>query len=152
MPHEFAEQLDEAFTSVLEQLAFMFAEPTPKDEMPSTVDLPLEVDISFKGPTSGRLSLISSDDICHEMAVNILGIEDETGLAAEAAHDALKELLNVTCGQLLTKIAGERPIFDLSPPQVHEASDDLWTTALRDDQTISYVVDDNPVLLRLALS
>ena len=32
---EYTEQLEEVFISVLEKLAFMFAEAVPKDEMPT---------------------------------------------------------------------------------------------------------------------
>jgi CheY-like chemotaxis protein len=52
-----------------------------------------------------------------KQALHILAEDD---LVRERALDSLKEMLNVTCGQLLTSFAGEGPVFDLSIPTVAE--------------------------------
>jgi CheY-specific phosphatase CheX len=53
-----------------------------------------------------------------ELAANFLGTEASDPVAAAGADDSFKELLNVVCGHLLTAMAGEDPVFDLTMPTV----------------------------------
>ena len=112
---EYTEQLEEVFISVLEKLAFMFAEAVPKDEMPTRGGCSAPNRNSFSGHASGQISMMVRRDICDELVSNILGVDPGEDGGADS-EDALGELLNVVCGQLLTTIAGNEPVFDLSPP------------------------------------
>ena len=152
MPNQYLDQIEEVFTSVLEQLTFMFAELTPNEEMPADVESPLLVEVGFSGHAQGKLQLISPKSICHEMACNMLGLDADDEFDVEPAYDALCELLNVTCGQLLTTIAGDKPVFDLSPPSVTPLTNDSWKTKIRDEQSIGFIVDDSPMLIAFSMA
>ena len=73
------------------------------------------VEIAFRGIFSGRLVLTMSGPILAVAAGNMLG-EDEAEMPREAQLDALGELANVICGNVLPEIAGDRETFALTPP------------------------------------
>ncbi|MDM8539151.1 hypothetical protein QUF70_20550, partial [Desulfobacterales bacterium HSG17] len=50
---------------------------------------------------------------------NMLGIEEDETSTSEQQYDALKELLNVICGNLLPEIAGKEAIFKVGMPQIY---------------------------------
>jgi len=149
---EHSEELEVVFVSVLERLAYMFAEPVTKEEMPSEVSGLIQVNIDFSGHTHGKLTLVATENICSELMVNMLGSDPDDELDGQLLHDAIKELLNVMCGRLLTEIAGHDPIFDLSSPEVNEVDSQEWTTLLNESDAVRFLVDDIPVLLRFSMA
>lgn len=142
-----------AFTEVLEKLAFMFAEPVEPGESSDTPQEALQAEVVFSGPLHGRMTVAVPRDWCSELAANILGVDEEDDAVSENLADALKELVNVSCGHVLTAVAGEKPTFELSPPQVNELSGDDWVRLVADSDTIPMVIDEeNPVLLHFEVT
>ena len=148
---DYTEQIDTVFISVLEKLAFMFAEAVPKEEVPTDIDTLIQTDIRFTGHASGHISLIVRRDICGELVSNILGSDPDETEGAES-EDALGELLNVVCGQLLTTISGDQPVFDLSAPATSRPDIQKWQAFLKDSGTRSYVIDETPILLNFSMA
>jgi CheY-specific phosphatase CheX len=60
------------------------------------------------------------------LAANMLG--QANAPPEEQQHDALGEVANVVCGNLLPRIAGAKEVFQLGPPQLVE-----WNDAPGDD-------------------
>ena len=143
------EPVRHVFLEVLENLGFMFGDPVEKDELPSEVEGCLRAQISYQGPTRGRLTLLVPQSVAGELAANLLGLDaDDDGAQANAA-DALGELMNVTLGQLLTAMAGNEAVFDLSPPVVAEADAASWKQMRDDEQALAFLVEDRPAMLKL---
>jgi len=117
MPETYAQPLVEITTAVLEQLAFFF--PVEADGPPPCGTGDGLVGVDFVGPLKGRLLVRFSEGALPEFAMNMLG-EDETPDVARQ-QDALGELANVICGNVLPRIVGAMAIFSLSAP-VHYAS------------------------------
>ncbi|MCP3981442.1 MAG: chemotaxis protein CheX [bacterium] len=151
MPDCTHEQLRQVFCDVLETLAFMFGESSDRTEVPQQVPSCIEASIRFAGPSAGTLTMLAPSPVAGELAANLLGL-DAVCHEDELARDAIGELMNVTMGHLLTTIAGEAPVFDLSPPQVAAASPDRWPQIAESPQTVALIVEDNPVLLQLSTS
>lgn len=110
---------------ILEKLAFIFS--SPEEEIDS-IDKASSITgrVSFTGPFTGVLEMSISESALPELAGNMLGIdEDET--TVELQQDALKELINVVCGNLLPAIAGKEIIFNVDAPQI-VSSDDSATS------------------------
>jgi CheY-specific phosphatase CheX len=102
--------------SVLEQLAFIFSFPE-EDRAPLDGPDALGARVAFAGPFSGSLHLRIGRDIGPELAGNMLGVDAEE-TTPEQRDDAVRELINVVCGNLLPAIAGKRAVFNVEPPVI----------------------------------
>lgn len=150
MQDDYTEELARVFTEVLEQLAFMFVD-NPDNDGPDEAPPLAAATMRFRGPFAGQLALVVPRDMAPVLAANVLGLDLEDVLIAQAPYDALKELLNVTCGNLLTAIAGDEPVFDLTVPEIEELPAEAWDKLQKRPNTIYRVVEDFPVLLHLAM-
>ncbi|HOX05302.1 MAG TPA: chemotaxis protein CheX [Planctomycetota bacterium] len=151
MDEERAERLGRVFAEVLEKQSFMFAEPAEKAAMPAAVREYVLASMTFSGHWRGSLELAVPIPMCSELAANVLGLEDDDEMATARGPDALKELLNVTCGSILTTLAGDQPVFDLSVPEVVGMFPERWKDLLQSSDTLAFTVEDVPILLRLWL-
>lgn len=148
--NEHRETLCDVFIEVVEKLAFMFGDPCEKDDLPDPESECIKATISFEGTSSGIIELLVPSGMCAEMAANILGMDEDDETAVSKGTDSLKELLNVTCGNFLTAIAGETPVFNVSAPQATRLDLSWWPRVLADPESIGILIDDYPVLLRVA--
>ncbi|MEO7998982.1 MAG: chemotaxis protein CheX [Gemmatimonadaceae bacterium] len=99
--------------ATFEELALICPDTNLSDEQ-SEAPVDVAVTVSFDGPLSGRLVLRASADILPGIAENMLGADGE--YAAATQRDALGELANVMCGNLLPLIGGAKSVFVLSAP------------------------------------
>ena len=118
------EQIKEALTNIavetFEQLAFMFAF-SQEDENPGQFNSPVFARISFSGDFCGTLVMKVSSIILEELAANMLGVDEEEKTTLDQQHDALKETLNIICGNLLPAVAGKQEIFNINAPEIVSA-------------------------------
>lgn len=142
--------VQEVISDVLERFAFMFTDITETDEFSVETKAVLGVHISFKGPMVGVLSMYAPLSFCIALAENVLGVDAEE-LTREHAYDAIKELVNVTCGELLVTLAGKKCIFDLSVPQIEKVKTVDLMKKLDNDNTLTFLVDDEPLVLNLEI-
>ena len=140
----------EVFCEVMEKLAFMFGEPAGKEKSVPTEQAYIQTRMTYTGETSGMLALTVPASLCPQIAANVLGIDPDDERAAAASLDALKEVLNVTCGHVLTAMAGETPVFDLSVPRTSTLDLNQWTDLLARPDTVALSVEDSVVLLEFA--
>lgn len=150
MSPDHSKELAQVFTDVLEQLAFMFVDDADGDGPADPLELAVAT-MAFRGPFSGQLSLVVPRAMAPILAANVLGLDLEDGMIAQAPYDALKELLNVTCGNVLTAIAGDEPVFDLTVPEIEERPAEDWDELRERPNTIHRVVEDFSVLLSLVI-
>ncbi len=80
----------------------------------------LEALVEYRGPTSGRLTCWCTREFAVLVAANVLGLDIRDADAADSAEDALREFMNIVCGQLVTAWYGKTAVFTLSIPQVSE--------------------------------
>jgi len=142
--------LIDVFLNTVESFAYMFAEPYESDEAPPPPERCLKAQMSFIGPMSGAIALLVPEHLCPIIAANALGCEPEEVQEGSGSVDALKELLNVTCGRLLTALAGEKPVFDLTVPVVSPVDAAAWESLCFVPDTAIIRVEDAPVLLHFA--
>lgn len=116
-------------TMVLEQMAFMFADMLEPEELQETSGECYLVRMGYEGegPSKGTVMLAVQEELGSVIAVSMLG-EDETEqeVPESKVADALKELLNICCGQFLTAHFGEEPVFDLTKPEVSKIGTEQW--------------------------
>lgn len=106
---------------VLASLAFML--PVPPEEMsePSDESRPRTwaASVGFTGHANGSVMLVAWEETLPQLAANMLGLpEGSPGASPDQQQDALMELANVICGNLLTEIWGSEAACTLSPPRL----------------------------------
>ncbi len=145
------EVLSDVFIEIAGKFAFMFGEKVGQDELPDADDDDLiRAHLDFKGQLTGTLDIAVPIMMCRELAGNVLGLADEE-LTPDASKDAIKELLNVTCGNLLTALAGEEAVFEVCAPEAAVITVTDWKDMSGNEDTLFFNVDENPVLLRLSI-
>lgn len=102
-----------------EDLAFMFPEPEADGCMESKANA--GVSVAFRGPISGRLELRVSQSVLPALAANMLG-DDEISSSSQQL-DALGEIANVVCGNVLPAITNATEIFHLDSPRAIAAAE-----------------------------
>jgi len=112
---------------VLETMAFAFEMPGEEGPPPGG-DL-VEATVAFSGPFAGRVRLTLPAEIVPELVANMLGDEQPEPPTPQQQHDAVGELANVMCGNLVQEIAGPKPVFRLDPPQVESKNAPYPTAA-----------------------
>ena len=143
--------LARVFTDILEQMAFMFGDGATAENFRELSDEILMAQMQFHGAMRGSLQLAVPVGMCPELAANFLGTEPEEAEDPRIYKDALKELLNVTCGNVLTAVAGEDPVFDLTVPEVTELASGDRESLTEDDATAFMLIDEYPVAIRLTI-
>jgi CheY-specific phosphatase CheX len=143
------ELLERIVGGVLEDAAFVFATPrkSPAREIAGTHAMSVRQE--FWGSLTGHCEIRAPLDLAMTLAANMLGMTDACADAQEICADALKEVLNIICGSLLTTMAGEDPVFRLGTPETR------CGTALSppDDRTSQVWLDaeGHPILFRIRI-
>jgi len=151
MVDEYKTTLSEVFRDVLMRYAFMFGEECEKEDLlPDSLGY-LHVHVAFNGYKQGCIGILAPDELCVEMAANVLGTDMEDDNCADDAKDALEELANVVCGQFLTGAFGDEPIFNLSPPSIANAGELNWVEISENDDSLAFMVEDTPTLVYLKM-
>lgn len=108
----------------IEKLVFMFASPyDPENSTEGDPDIGVRV--SFTGPFSGTLGMKVSEELLSEITVNMLGVDDEDEITSEDQNDALKETLNILCGNILPVIGGKQAVFNIGAPMIIPEGQDI---------------------------
>lgn len=76
------------------------------------------VAVEFTGPFGGRMTLGVSYAMLPVLAANMLGLDEGTLPSDDQQDDALKELLNVICGNVLPALAGTESVFNVQAPRL----------------------------------
>lgn len=105
--------LMEAAVQTFEDLGMMLLNEELTDDQ-KEVKKEASVMVTFSGPFSGRLEITVFGEVTEKLARNISGSEE---LSSDILSlDALGEIANVICGNVLPRIAGVREIFHLTSP------------------------------------
>lgn len=114
-------KIEEVGVRTLEQLAFLFLVPIDAE---CDHEDPIEVRVEFEGLYKGAVYLRVSAPMAHEIAQNMLGIDGASDRGV--VEDALKECVNVLCGNILPELFGKREVFKIhGPERVEEEIGDL---------------------------
>jgi CheY-specific phosphatase CheX len=129
MPESLEAVLVGATQSALEKTAFLFAEPMGPPAADTDDSLPAVVaTVAFSGSHHGAFSIAFPAKLLPVLAVNVLG-EDEAPDAA-TQRDALGELANIICGNVLPALNPEGK-YALGTPIVGGTSTAISGDAVR---------------------
>jgi hypothetical protein len=104
---------------------------------------PVAVMVSFEGPKTGKLVISTCRSLLPILAANILG--DELQPTELQQMDALGEVANIVCGNVLPAVFGPKDPFLLGPPRAIDPA------AIPADPAaeVRLVLEERPVELRL---
>jgi len=146
MNERVAQTLVDETIDTLEKLAFIFAES--EDDMDQFADAErITVSADFSGPCSGALVMEFGVDGLSELAANMLGLDEDEPISEEEQRDALKEALNIICGNVLPAIAGSEAVFSIASPLLTEGPYGGDTTAAK--AVARLTLDDGFIILYL---
>jgi CheY-specific phosphatase CheX len=110
MPADLEGALRHATVLTFEELAFAL----PAGDGGAVAAKTVSAQVAFHGPFAGRVVLTVDEAMLPTLAANMLGVEEPPPAADQ--KDALGELANVLCGNLLPAIAGTEHVFLLDAP------------------------------------
>jgi CheY-specific phosphatase CheX len=117
MNGEWKAALGRAVRDVFENLCFMLPTPSNASVPPdSGCSSRVVLAVDFSGAGRGTLHLTLPDSMVLPVASSMLGEDGPLELSEQ--YDAVCELANIVCGNVLPLIAGERAVFDLASPRV----------------------------------
>ncbi|GJM24314.1 MAG: hypothetical protein DHS20C16_07290 [Phycisphaerae bacterium] len=123
--------LTTVLSDVLADLAFMFCDGGDYCEQPS--ESWLETSIGYSGGVSGELNLICTRTFAVQLAENLLGFEAGEEVSNQESNDAVREFMNVICGQFVTAAHGTEDVFNLTIPSVSELEDEPFVEGSGDE-------------------
>ncbi len=128
--------------SSLESLAFMFS--SLEQRQPLDFEEAIIGAVAFSGEFSGRLAIAIAPSILSELAANMLGIDaDEIGDVHR--HDALKETVNIICGNWLPSEAGTEAVFNIGEPHILTPSEAASALSVKKPTVLATMsVEDEP--------
>jgi CheY-specific phosphatase CheX len=118
MPTITTTPLWQATAQTFEELALLFPDAQLTDRQARAPFVATAV-VDFTGLMRGRLALRVSAEVLPAAAANMLG--EEAGQQTPLQRDAIGELANVICGNVLPLVGGARAVFQLTAPRVELA-------------------------------
>ncbi|MBT3201512.1 MAG: hypothetical protein HN350_16545 [Phycisphaerales bacterium] len=144
-------QLEEILWGVAEEtfeaLAFLLPMPEPVEPFESSPEV--AVSVRFHGPFDGKVIVTVAELVLGELACNMLGLDDGAEIAVDTQQDALKELANVVCGNILPEIAGTTAVFNVDAPKLVDASAPASEEGLSLASETRFFLDSGPVSVEL---
>jgi len=122
MEQQLKSLLTQVANDTLEKLAFLFA--VPDNERVDDGPDPMVVGrVAFNGYFDGSLLMRISSSVVAELAGNMLGLDDGAEISDVQQLDALKEIINVICGNVLPAVAGDQVEFNIDAPEILSQKD-----------------------------
>ncbi|MCE5327668.1 MAG: chemotaxis protein CheX [Planctomycetaceae bacterium] len=113
---------DEALAGVaadtVESLAMMFLLSPEEASLQGPATGSRAAAVAFTGPFGGSVIVETCGAVQSQLAANMLGLESDAVPTEQQEQDALKELVNVICGNLLPVLAGPTPVFHIDAPRL----------------------------------
>ncbi len=120
MNEKIAKALYRAAALTFEELGFMFPS---QDLDPLQKFAPVDgvASVDFQGPCEGRLVVRLAGGVLPVLTANMMG--ELEAPSENMQNDAIGEIANIICGNLLPSLAGVKQVFHLDPPTTRPARD-----------------------------
>ena len=148
MGNKMEEELEKAGILTFQQLCFMFQAPELKDQMKDK-RVEAAVSVKFRGSICGKLVVKAYEGLLPSIAANMLGEEGASSKRQQV--DALGEMANVICGNLLPGIAGSEEVFHIHAPELEWGEEMLENDTGQPPVEVQLVLDEGRADLLLYL-
>jgi CheY-specific phosphatase CheX len=141
--------LQRAASGVFEELTFML--PTHDlDEHPQNELFQMASAVEFRGPLSGKLVVAIYGNLIQTLAANMLG--DMEYPSESQQRDALKEMTNVICGNLVPYFVGAEAVYRFDAPTILEETRSPEDSQTEPSAQLQIDMDQGRAELKLFLS
>lgn len=142
----------ETFQESLDTMAFIPLDPPDADAVPQGEAIIVTMD--FSGPSSGQVAVVVPDRFAHALAANFLGTDPSDPEADTKAADSIKELVNVTVGAMMPRIAPSKDAtFDLTIPQARPfVTENEWQAFCEQPNTSVFNAEGEVIAIQLRLA
>lgn len=134
--------------ATFEELALLFPSETLTEEQ-EQLPFAAGVSVRFFGPKTGRLEVRVSERIPRELASNMLGADESAD--PQMQRDALGELGNVLCGNVVSAMTNGVGVFHLHPPRLLDEAQ-LGIGLEPNEECVEVGFDEGRAQIRLFLS
>jgi chemotaxis protein CheY-P-specific phosphatase CheC len=141
-------QLYPTTAATFEELAMLFPSDVLTEEQ-ELLPFVAGVGVRFYGPKTGRLEVRLSASVPPALAANMLGADG--AVDDQMQRDALGELGNVLCGNVVSAMTNGMGVFHLHPPRQLTAAQ-LDAALEPNEECIDVGLDDGRAQVRLFLS
>ena len=148
MTSQLQSELLKAASSTFEKLGFVFPEPDP-DEEQREAPLTYAARVVFHGPVDGALDVRVSEDVAAEVAANMLGRFDLAD--PKLQQDALGEIANVVCGNIVPVLGRPEDVFNLDTPVAVEPATRYEPGGALERTVLELAVDEGRAELELVV-
>ena len=145
MSEKLKEDINKVLGRVLEDWGLMMVDPADGSSVDESFDpgAPFYISsLKFDGIVKGSYYAICQESFAKALTANLVGEAGEP--TDDEVKDALKELVNVVSGNLLTESWGTDHVFALSSPEVKVVTKDEVEKALKRN-AFFFKGDDEPV-------
>jgi CheY-specific phosphatase CheX len=141
-------RLRQAASSTFEDLGFVFPDDELEDHQ-ATAPFAWSAVVSFRGPVCGSLEIRVSDGVAEQLATNMLGLTGPP--EGSLKRDALGEMANVVCGNVVPALGRPDDVFDLGAPDVQEIVD-ASSRPVEGSIDLAFGVEDGRAEVRLTVN
>jgi CheY-specific phosphatase CheX len=140
---EVSQLLGAVVAETLEQFAFLFGEQEDPEGAQPEPRAYLQATIHFDGGgDQGTLRIATTEDLCREMAANILGLDPDE-IPGDATEDAIKELANVLVGTLTVRRLGVNVPCALDTPQAQSLTATQMKALMKEQGSLCFNVEEH---------
>jgi hypothetical protein len=113
MKRKIKKALEEAAISTFEDICFMYAVPELKD-IQNELKLEAAAEVKYQGDYTGKLIIETRGGLFSAIAANILSDDSPT---PRQKRDALGEIANIICGNIVTCLGRSRRGYEIEGPR-----------------------------------
>lgn len=146
---DFTELVTQTLSNALEQIAFICMTPLDPSNPLAMPNDPVRVSLEFRGYPEGRLELCASRSFGLTLCSNAMGDMPEPSEAVARGDDALKELVNITCGTSLRSLIVEgEPSPDMRIPEITPITAEEWAEVGTSPLSTVLDAEGQPIIVR----
>ncbi len=131
-------ELYKAAVLTFEDLCLTLPTESLNDRQRSAVPV-AAVRLGFKGSSSGKLFVLVSADLLSLLPTNMLALDGP--VAKIDQYDALREVANVICGNMLPGVMGSEEAFQITPPELINVSEVQALSAVKPSAEVHIGID-----------
>ncbi len=130
---------------MFEKMGFLLGESADKADFKIDAEAqPIRGEIKFRGTAFGSLSIVTTKKLAEMLASNILGLSDDEKPDEISVYDAVKEFLNVFCGNILAEMTEKEDSVDLLVPETGRITEEYMKGVVHNPESVFVMVEGEP--------